>query len=247
MPKQSIDYSNTVIYKLVCKDISISDLYIGHTTQFTKRKSYHKKSCKCKADKAYNYYVYQFIRAHGGMENWDMIEVEIYPCENKNEACIRERYWMETLCATLNKVIPTRTLAERIQDTKVERQAISATYRLNNKETIARKNKEYYEKNKITINEKRKEYSKEYIEKNKDIIRLRGKEYSKKNRAKINERLRLYRANNKDKFREYNKRAREKRKNVSLRACMMKTVKTGFPNFQSRYLPVDLKCWHCVP
>ena len=42
MPRLAVDYLNTIIYKIVCKDLSISDVYVGQTTNFTKRKSQHK-------------------------------------------------------------------------------------------------------------------------------------------------------------------------------------------------------------
>jgi hypothetical protein len=32
MTKKNIDYSKTMIYKIVCKDFNVSDLYVGHTT-----------------------------------------------------------------------------------------------------------------------------------------------------------------------------------------------------------------------
>jgi hypothetical protein len=32
------NYQNTVIYKIVCNDLSIKDLYVRHTTNFRKRK-----------------------------------------------------------------------------------------------------------------------------------------------------------------------------------------------------------------
>ena len=38
MPKENIDYSKTIIYKIVCKDINIKDCYVGSTTNFTNRK-----------------------------------------------------------------------------------------------------------------------------------------------------------------------------------------------------------------
>jgi hypothetical protein len=38
MPKTTIDYSKTVIYKIVCNDLDVKDIYIGSTTEFTKRK-----------------------------------------------------------------------------------------------------------------------------------------------------------------------------------------------------------------
>jgi len=34
MPKINIDYSNTLIYKITCKDLLINEVYVGHTTNF---------------------------------------------------------------------------------------------------------------------------------------------------------------------------------------------------------------------
>jgi len=36
MPRTPVDYSKTIIYKIVCKDLSIVDLYVGHTTDLEK-------------------------------------------------------------------------------------------------------------------------------------------------------------------------------------------------------------------
>ena len=41
MPRVEIDYSNTIIYKISCKDTSITDIYVGHTTNFIQRKHTH--------------------------------------------------------------------------------------------------------------------------------------------------------------------------------------------------------------
>ena len=38
MPRKNCDYSRTVIYKIVCNDLNITDCYVGHTTEFTKEK-----------------------------------------------------------------------------------------------------------------------------------------------------------------------------------------------------------------
>lgn len=45
MPRNAIDYSKSMFYKLVCKDLTISDLYVGFTTDFKTRKSSHKSNC----------------------------------------------------------------------------------------------------------------------------------------------------------------------------------------------------------
>ena len=30
MPKTEIDYSNTIIYKITCKNLLVNELYVGH-------------------------------------------------------------------------------------------------------------------------------------------------------------------------------------------------------------------------
>ena len=37
MPKTPIDYTKTVIYKIVCLDLDIKDSCVGSTTSFIKR------------------------------------------------------------------------------------------------------------------------------------------------------------------------------------------------------------------
>ena len=54
MPKKEIDYQNTIIYKIVCNDLNVKDVYVGHTTDFTKRKSHHKSSCNNHNSKVHN-------------------------------------------------------------------------------------------------------------------------------------------------------------------------------------------------
>ena len=45
MPKTDIDYSNTIIYKITCKDPTVNEVYVGHTTNFVQRKYSHKQNC----------------------------------------------------------------------------------------------------------------------------------------------------------------------------------------------------------
>ena len=157
MPRLSIDYSKTIMYRIVCKDPTITDCYVGSTTDFTKRKNQHKYNCNNKMHKKYNLNVYKFIREHNGWDNFNMLEIEKYNAIDKADQSKQERYWLENFQATLNIVIPSRTDEE---------------YREQNKEQIAEKNKEFYEQNKEQILEKRKEYR----EKNKEQIKEKKKE-----------------------------------------------------------------------
>ena len=59
MPKNNIDYSKCVIYKIVCNDLSIEDIYVGSTTEFIKRKYRHKRNTNFEGSKEYNFNVYK--------------------------------------------------------------------------------------------------------------------------------------------------------------------------------------------
>lgn len=158
MPRLPIDYTRTIIYKLVCKDTKIKDCYVGATTDFTKRKYAHKHCCINENSKDYNLNVYQFIRANNGWNNWDMIMIEEYnTCKNKLESDTRERYWIEILGAILNNIIPSQSLQE---------------WTKKNKERITEYHKDWYEKNKNETLLKHKEWKqnnkKKCIEQNKE-------------------------------------------------------------------------------
>ncbi len=103
MTRFKTDYSKTIIYKLVKNDdLENANIYIGSTTDFTSRKYRHKNCCNNENDKRYNLKVYKGIRSNGGWGEWNMIEIEKYPCNDKNEALSRERYWYEFYNAKLN-------------------------------------------------------------------------------------------------------------------------------------------------
>ena len=150
MPRKAIDYSNTIIYKLCCNNPNITDVYVGHTTDFTNRKRQHKQNCN--NEKSYNFYVYQFIREHGDWTNWSMIEIEKICCIDANDARKNERRNLELLGATLNMVIPSRTQKETDKiyyDNNVEKEQIRhKIYYDNNVEKIKEQKKIYRDNNK---------------------------------------------------------------------------------------------------
>ena len=136
MPKTEIDYSKTVMYKIVCNDLNIKDCYIGSTTEFTTRKSSHKCRCTNAHNKKHHYHVYQFIRDNGGWENWSMILIENYPCANNLEARSRERYWCEHFNANLNARLPQRDPKEYRVDNKQNKAEYDKLYREQKAEKI---------------------------------------------------------------------------------------------------------------
>jgi len=184
MPKIPTDYTKTIIYKLVNKeDYDNANIYIGSTTNFTKRKNYHKFSCLNEKSKEYHQKKYQSIRDNGGWNEWNMIEIEKYPCNDKKEAEAKEEYWRTHFNAVLNS-----KACSSLTDNKTEYGKI---YRETNKGKIAENMKIYRQDNK----EKRVEYNKIYSEVNKDKISERRKLYYETNKEKIAE----YRQDNKGK------------------------------------------------
>jgi len=65
MSKNEIDYSKSVIYKIVCKDINITECYVDSTTNLIKQRWAKKTWYKNSKSKSYNIYVYQFNRESG--------------------------------------------------------------------------------------------------------------------------------------------------------------------------------------
>lgn len=144
MPKIAMDYSKTIIYKIVCNNLMITECYVGHTTNFIKRRNSHKSQCNNKNSNCYDYKVYQFIRNNGGWDNWSMIEIEKYSCNDVNEAVARERYWIEYLKSNLNYNIPLRTCADREILNKEKLQEYRANYRIENKNKINENQKQKF-------------------------------------------------------------------------------------------------------
>lgn len=152
MPKTEIDFANTIMYKLMCNDETIKDVYVGHTTNFVKRKYQHKKCCdgtNIGQDKLYN-----FINKNGGWKNWDMIQIEMYPCGNLKEALIRERYWIDKENSTLNTIKPCmqddepkKLSREEYLKQKIERQMKALANLELGKQLRKEKQKEYYHAN----------------------------------------------------------------------------------------------------
>ena len=175
MPRLPIDYSKTIIYKIVCNDLNITDVYVGSTTDFTRRKNEHRRNCTNDKLKKYNLKAYQMIRVNGGWDNFTMIEIEKYPCIDSNEARARERHYFELLNAKLNTIYPIRSKKEYNEANKELMKEHIKEYRKVNKEHIKDYQKKYREANK----EQKKDYHKKYTEANKEKLKEYQKEYNK--------------------------------------------------------------------
>jgi hypothetical protein len=185
MPKTNIDYSKTIIYKIINYDYP-ELVYVGSTTNFTKRKQHHKDAVFNQNSLRHNLKIYKIIRENGNWESWNMIKICDYPCYDKREAELEEDRHMMELKSNLNMRRASRSMKQYYED---------------NKENIKDKKKQYYEDNKENIKDKFKQYYednkdkfKEYREDNKDKI----KQYREDNKDKIKENLKKYYDDNKD-------------------------------------------------
>lgn len=178
-----IDYSKTIMYKLVCRDLSVKELYCGATTNWDNRKGTHKNRCTNENNNKYHYKVYQYIRANGGWDNWNMILVEVYPCKTQLESLTRERYWTDTLDAKLNTNIQGQTKQEWTEK---------------NKEQVANLKKKWYEKNREEILEKQKDYHIIHKEK----INKRSNDFYNNNKKEQLEKMKVKYEKNKEQILE---------------------------------------------
>lgn len=156
------DYSKSIIYKIVCKDLNIKFLYIGSTTNLKNRINKHKSDCNNVNNKKYNQKKYIKMRKNGGFGNFDIIKIEDYPCNNKREVEKREEEIRIELKANMN--------ARRCYLTPEEKKFYDNECRKN-----------YNERNKETI----KIYRNEYEKINKDVIKEQKKKYRELNKEKL--------------------------------------------------------------
>jgi hypothetical protein len=152
-----VNYGNGKVYKIINENNEI--VYIGSTAQ---------KLCK-----RYSSHTHK-------ASNHKIILIENYPCNSRQELCMREQQIIEEHSNLLNKF-----KAYRSEEQKKEYQK---EWRENNKEHITEYKKEYFENNK----EYYKQFQKEYYENNQDILNQKAKEYYEDNKDIIKQKRKEY-------------------------------------------------------
>ena len=90
------------IYKIVCKNPTITDFYIGSTNNLDKRKGKHNFECNNTTDRHYIAPKYMFINVNGGWNNWEIVVIKKYNKITLKELKIKEQYFIDKLNPTLN-------------------------------------------------------------------------------------------------------------------------------------------------
>lgn len=145
------------VYKIFCKDSSITKIYIGSTKNIKDRIYRHKLNCNNKNNstyRIYHSYVYIFIRENGGIDNW---EFEVLENCIETELKQKEQKWITNLKPELNCYAALKTLDE-VKEYKKQ-------YRIEKKEYLKQYKKNYYEANKDAIIEKVKAYKNSLLKK----------------------------------------------------------------------------------
>ena len=195
------------IYKIV--NIENDLCYIGSTQKALKNvindhiSSYNKW---LNNDSRYNFITSYNLFNNYSTDKCNIELLEVIPFNNKNDLNIRKSYYINSL-NTVNKLNPANSRKQNKDKYNLE-------YRLKNKDKI----KENMIKHRIKNKDKIRVYAKEYylkniIEiKNKRKINNYAKNYRMKNKDSINEKMRAYERQHKDKRRIYSKNYNKKNK-----------------------------------
>ena len=106
MSKFTMNYSKSMIYKIVCKDLSIKDVFVDSTLNLSSKITSHKHWARNpEHQKIEDRLMYSTVAANGGFLNWECILIEAYPCSSPHELRARVRHWVEQLNANLNRII----------------------------------------------------------------------------------------------------------------------------------------------
>ena len=135
------NFNNSKIYKIVNSQNDLK--YVGSTTSDLAKRMYSHKSSSRHKDTIKLYALMNEI----GFENFEIILIENFPCLNKNELTQRERYFKESLGATLNMINPCRT-----EDEKKEQLIKADLKRRNSPERLLYIKKYYQDKKTHKIN-----------------------------------------------------------------------------------------------
>jgi hypothetical protein len=187
------------IYKIYCKDASISDFYIGSSVWAQERFYHHKTDCCIEHRPAHNMPLYVFIRANGGIENWTF---EILDRVERPNQKIKEQEWIDKLKPTLNK--------RRASTDKEQAKEVRKKHDAENAEIIAQKKKEW--RKNPEVKEREKQQAKEWRENNPEKRLELQREWTEKNREHVNAYANARYQANKDTINAKRRELRKKKK-----------------------------------
>jgi hypothetical protein len=144
------DYANGKIYKIVCNTTGL--VYVGSTCELRlARRLVGHRSDFTGFNNGSKHKHYRTSFEVMKQNNYEIILIELFNCETKDELTARERYYIETT-ECVNKIVPTRTRQERDETNKDAISVRRKAYRENNIDREREIGKIYRDKNKEEIN-----------------------------------------------------------------------------------------------
>jgi len=173
-----VNYQKGKIYKIISPHTD--KCYVGSTTKdrLSNRLAQHRSDFKNGRNCTSKYIL--------ELGDYEIVLLELCPCNSKDELHMRERHYMESLDC-VNKQIPNRSYKEWYIANKDKISEYQTEYRLNNKD----KSKEYQTEYQLNNKDKIKETKKEYRLKNKDKIKDYQKGQYLKNKDAIAEKTKI--------------------------------------------------------
>lgn len=104
MPKFAVDYTKSIIYKIE-HNSNPELIYIGATTDYDRRKYYHRNAAKNAGTKKHYKHtkLYDLIEKNGGWINFTMQPIKQFPCNTYYDLLAEENRLIRELKATLNE------------------------------------------------------------------------------------------------------------------------------------------------
>jgi hypothetical protein len=177
------DYQNSRIYKII--NLETNECYIGSTTlALSQRLAQHVGNYKRYLNGKYGYTTsFKIIE----QDDYDIVLIEKFPCNSKEELHARESHYTQTI-QCVNK-IKNQGLYNALGKIDYSKQ-----YYINNKEHIQEHKKQYSKQ----YNYQHKEQSKQFYIENKEEIKEQHKQYREQHKNEIKQR----REQNKDEIKE---------------------------------------------
>lgn len=157
------------VYKLVCKNPEIKDMYIGSTKNIHQRAYNHYLTSNNPTSKEYNKKSNVYIRENGGWDNFELIKLCDVEYTEIKELRKKEQEYIDTLKPTLNK------------SRAYNYDGYAQIYRDSRKEQKSESNRKYYLKNKQRLQDYKKIYrakKKEELKKLKEIEKIKQEEHT---------------------------------------------------------------------
>lgn len=148
-----VNYENGKIYKI--ESLKGNKVYIGSTTKkyLSQRMDTHRSDYKRWRNNKKGYVTSYNLFEEYGIENCEIVLLELFPCGSLDELHAREGYYIREIDC-VNKIVQGRTRQEYNETNKDK----FKKYRTDNKEMIKQRHTKWYKDNKELISEKTKQY-----------------------------------------------------------------------------------------